>query len=85
MKNEDLTYFAVGNIAEHTGHVTSRRDAEAWPVEGGWTYQGVTGAHGTVLYEGESEREAERVLAAWLACAAPETGAYCYAHNRDGR
>lgn len=69
------TWFAVGNIAAHQGHVTS--------VSGdGWTYQAdVTGSHGTVLYEGPSESEARATLAAWEKCDAPLAGTCCYAHN----
>ena len=39
-------WFAVGNGAEHSGHVTSRDAADMWPSEigDGWTYQDVTGA-----------------------------------------
>ncbi len=69
------TWFAVGDIAAHEGHVTSVRGDEDW------TYQGVTGAHGTVLYEGSSEEEARSTLAAWLVCDAAARGTHCYAHN----
>lgn len=69
------TWFAVGDIAAHEGNVTSVSGDD-------WTYQrDVTGAHGTVLYEGSSESEARAVLAAWDQCDAPARGAYCYAHN----
>jgi len=69
-------WFAVGNIAAHEGHVTSVSGED-------WTYQrDVTGAHGTVLYEGPSESEARSVLSEWLKCDAVEKGEYCYAHNR---
>lgn len=49
-----ITFFAVGNVAEHSGSVESRK-GEAWPAPGGWTYQDVTGAHGTVIAEAEAQ------------------------------
>ena len=48
-----VTFFAVVNVAEHSGSVESR-EGEAWPAPDGWTYQDVTGAHGTVLSEAEA-------------------------------
>lgn len=76
------TYFAVGDMAAHDGAVT-QKDGPAWPVEGGWTEQDVTGAHGRILYEGESRTAAQEALDAFLACDAPATGMYCYTHNPE--
>ena len=71
-----IIFFAVGDVAEHSGHL-ARVDADYE-----WTYQqDVTGAHGTVLYEGRSAAEAQRALDAWLVCDATENGTYCYTHN----
>lgn len=77
------TWFAIGNVAEHSGFVDSRKTDDGWTPENesGWTYQEVTGAHGIVLHEGLDEEEARKVLGAWLVCDAPERGAYCYTHN----
>ena len=74
--SRNIIFFAVGNRAEHSGHVTSV-DADR-----DWTYQGdVTGAHGTVLYEGRDEAKARAVLDEWLVCDSSEKGTYCYTHN----
>lgn len=83
-----MLWFAVGNIAEHSGYTTNRNAADMWPVDlgdgqrGGWTYQGITGAFGTLLYEGESEDAANAMLADFLTCDAVKRGVYCYTHNR---
>ena len=71
----ETTFFAVGDVAAHDGYVTSRQS------DGAWTYQDVTGPHGTVLLESTSEDEARAALDAWLVCDATARGAYCYAHN----
>lgn len=68
-------HFAVGDIAAHDGHLSSVR------AEDDWRYQEITGAHGTILYEGPSREQARRALDEWLECDAPKTGAYCYTHN----
>ena len=60
------TFFVVVNISENSGVVVSRK-GPAWPEPGGWTYQGVTGMHGTLLLESESEAECQAALDAWLA------------------
>lgn len=68
------TWFAVGDVSAHDGHVTSVDN------DRDWTYQSdVTGAHGTVLYEGATKTEACRVLNAWLVCDAPEKGTWIHA------
>lgn len=75
-----VTYFAVGNVAEHSGGIVTMR-GPAWPAEGGWTEQDVTGAHGTILCESTDRAECERVLAEWERCSSAEEGRYCYTHN----
>lgn len=57
------TWFAVWEDGADEGSVTSRK-GPAWPVEGGWTYQDVHGAHGRVIYEGHSEDDAWDALRA---------------------
>lgn len=74
------TYFTVGDIAAHDAHVTYE-DGPPWPARGGWTYQDITGSHGTVIYEGPSEADAEKARAEFMKCDAQENGAYCYTHN----
>lgn len=69
-------FFAVGDVGAHDGYVTARV-GPAWPVPGGWTYQDITGAHGTVLYEGTTREEAQRELDAWLVC----DDEHCYTHG----
>ena len=71
-----ITFFAVGNVAEHSGSVESR-EGEAWPAPGGWTYQDVTGAHGTILCEG-TEDECRAKLDVWLQCSDNR----CYTHGQ---
>ena len=76
-------YVTVGDVGAHEGFVTGHAADDAWLPEhpSGWTYQEVTGAHGTVLYEGPDVEEAQRVLDAWLDCPAARDGRYCYTHN----
>lgn len=69
------THFAIINHAEHSGHYHFE------PDDDGWTYQQITGSHGSVLYEGDSEEEARDKLAAYLECDSMERGEYCYSHN----
>jgi hypothetical protein len=71
----DLTFFAVGDVGAHDGFVASR-EGPAWPTEGGWTYQDVTGAHGTVLHEG-TEAECRATLDKWLEC----DDDHCFTHG----
>ena len=62
-----VTWFAVADIAADVAWVTSAV-GPAWPAAGGWTYQQITGAHGTVLWEGEgpdAREEAERQAELW--------------------
>ena len=78
------THFAVGNVAEHSGFLTYR-DGPAMFADGtqtGWTYQDVTGPHGSVLCEG-TEDECKAALAEFLRCDAPSSGRYCYSHNPE--
>lgn len=74
-----LVYFVVGNIAEHSGFVTSREDSDVWTNENpsGWTYQEVTGAHGRILDERPTQEEADQVLSDWLRCDDDR----CYSHG----
>ncbi len=60
-----LTHFAVGNVATREGWTTTRL-GPAWPADGGWNEQDVTGSHGTILYSGPEADRAQRVLCAWL-------------------
>lgn len=78
-----VIWLAIGNVAEHSGFVTSRSADDGWTPENesGWTYQEVCGSHGTVLHEGDGEDDARKILDAWLVCDAPERGIYCYTHN----
>lgn len=73
------TWFAVGNTAEHSGFVTARLDRDAWTSkhESGWTYQDVTGAHGSILGEFDTESEAQACLDKWLEC----NDERCYTHG----
>lgn len=77
----NLLWFAVGNVSEHSGFTTSR-GAASWPAPGGWTKQEITGASGTILYEGSSEEDADKALIEFLECDAVKRGVYCYTHNR---
>lgn len=75
------TWFAVVDVAAHDGHVTSVH-GPAWPSKGGWTYQEVCGAHGTVLLESTDRAACALALDAWLAeCPGRD---YCYTHNSTG-
>jgi hypothetical protein len=78
----DTIYFAVGDVAEHSGSVTSKDASDMWTPEnpGGWTLGGVQRG-GRILYEGPSERDAHAALDAFLVCDAAERGVYCYSHN----
>ena len=59
-----LVWFAVGDYATGEGFVTWAWDDEAFPAdEYTWTYQSVTGGHGTVLYEGYDHTRAVKALA----------------------
>ena len=75
-------WFAVVDIAAHDGFITPRWAPDIWTPENpsGWTYQDVTGAHGTILHEGRSAAEAQAVLDGWLDCPATRAGRY-YTHN----
>jgi hypothetical protein len=73
-----VTFFAVGDVGAHDGFVTSRVTADIWTGQnpGGWTYQDVTGAHGTILHEG-TENECRTKLDSWLQCSDDR----CYTHG----
>lgn len=73
-------YMAVIDTAAHDGHVREV-SGPAWPAEGGWTYQDITGAHGAVLVEGLRRAPVQAALDAWLVC----SDAHCYTHGRGSR
>lgn len=81
---QELTHFAVGNVAEHSGHIVTMT-GPAFPADGGWTEQDVTGAHGTILAESNGRTvgrgPCERALTEWLADCPGRHGGYCYTHN----
>ena len=82
MRNK--VYFAVGNIPEHSGFIDERNADDCWMAgwnETGWTYQDVTGSHGTIFAECETREEAQAILDEYLVCDSVETGTYCYTHN----
>ena len=73
-----VVFFAVGDVGAHDGFVTSRVVADIWTGQnpGGWTYQDVAGAHGTILHEG-TEIECQAKLDSWLRCSDDR----CYTHG----
>ena len=75
---DTVIFFAVGDVGAHDGFVTSRVTADIWTGQnpGGWTYQDVTGAHGTILHEG-TENECRTKLDSWLQCSDDR----CYTHG----
>lgn len=78
-EDRDVVFFAVGDVGAHDGFVTSRIASDIWTGQnlGGWTYQNVTGAHGTILHEG-TEDECRTKLNSWLQCSNDR----CYTHGR---
>jgi|SRR6187549_4303916 len=80
-------FAVVGDIAAHDGGIADVWEEERWSNDNssGWTYQDLTGSHGTVLLETQDRTEAERALSDWLKCPAAERGDYCYTHNPDAR
>jgi hypothetical protein len=73
------TWFVVGNVGEHSGFVTSRYVDDSWTNENpnGWTFQGVTGSHGTIISEWTTEAAARAHLDKWLEC----DDERCYSHG----
>lgn len=63
---DKIIFFAVKNLADadDEGFVTDRVKEDSWYPENpeGWTYQGITGAHGTIVYEGASMAAAYAAL-----------------------
>lgn len=78
----DMIYFAVGDVAEHSGSITARSASDMWTPDnpGGWT-MGAISRSGRILYEGPDEDEAQHALDAFLECDAAVRGVYCYSHN----
>ena len=79
-------FIAVGDTAAHNGYIREMDADDVWCNENpsGWTYQDVTGAHGHILGEFDTEEEAQEVLDNFLQCDSVETGRYCYTHNPSG-
>ena len=78
-----VIYFVVGNIAAHSGYIAMEDENDIWCNKNpeGWTYQDVTGPHGTILGLYETREEAQKELDKYMECDSVENGTYCYTHN----
>lgn len=78
-----LKYIVVGDIGAHDGHIEIVEMDDIWNGENptGWTWQDITGPHGSVIGECDTEAEAKQVLGDFLHCDARENGRYCFTHN----
>ncbi len=81
IQSTEVIYMAVVNIAEHSGDVREVRGGAAPQTPGGWTYQEITGPHGTVISEDENRAVVQAALDAWLADCPAKHGQRCYTHG----
>lgn len=86
-------FFVIVDRAAHDGRIYGPVGRADW--ERGLRFQDMTAPHGMIYTGGADDcdrdggfatlRRAKVVLAEYLQCNAPETGAYCYTHNPSGR